>query len=97
MSQATVKINGGASEGSYNLAEDKECLISLAAGLSVDTAEEWKQQPALAALSQSWDKKMIFEYLYYEIMLPKFPETVYQLPKAELEDIRKYVRQVRIH
>jgi tetratricopeptide (TPR) repeat protein len=90
------QASGGAPEGQYNMAEDKECLACLAFMVSNDTGTSWKGQPELVALRKAFEGDMFHEYLLYEVVLPKFPMAVYQMPKAQLEDIRKYFMKARV-
>ncbi len=87
---------GGAPQGQYNMAEDRECLMCLAFALHIDSSRSWKSDPALTTLNKSVENKMFEEYLTYELVLPKFPFSVYQLSRDQLEDLRKYVLAVRI-
>jgi tetratricopeptide (TPR) repeat protein len=88
--------NGGAPEGRYNTAADKECLAVLAMSLINDEKKSWKKKPELNALMRSFDKKLFMEFLYYEVMLPKYPHAVYQLPAETLNSVRDYVMTVRL-
>lgn len=51
--------------------------------------------PELIALVAAVEAKMLYPYIYYEIMFPKYPFTAYVTPKDEIERIADYVMKIR--
>jgi tetratricopeptide (TPR) repeat protein len=85
----------GGKEGSYTSMEDRECLLIEAMMLEGAKDDSWKSTPALSVLHKAIEKKMFQEYLYFEVILPKYPSTIYMLPKEFIEQIKDYVVAMR--
>jgi hypothetical protein len=60
-----------------------------------DKDKKWKKSPALAMLMKAFEEKKFDEYLYYEVILPKYPGIVYYTEREFVEDMAKYVVNVR--
>lgn len=82
----------GVSEGTFSTIEEKECFVSLITSFD---KKKLKKNPEFKALQLSLDKKMIDEFIFYEILLPDYPQVAYQLPIDFIIDLKNYVIQVR--
>jgi hypothetical protein len=74
--------------------KEKECIIGLAIGLTGDDVKK-QVKDEFALLTKAIDKKMIDEFILYEIILPQYPQVARQLPQALLNNIRNYLIQVK--
>jgi tetratricopeptide (TPR) repeat protein len=86
------KKSMGVSDDSFSTIEEKECILSLMTSFD---KKKLKKHPEFRALQVALDKKMIEEYIFYEIVLPELPFVAYQLPVEFINDIKKYVIEVR--
>lgn len=86
------KKSMGVSDGSFSTIEEKECFVSLMTSIN---KKKLKKHPEFNALQLALDKKMIDEYIFYEIVLPEHPFVAYQLPIDFIDGIKNYVIEVR--
>lgn len=86
------KEKKGVAKESYSSLEEKEAIAGLY--LTMDKKKQ-KKLPEFKALSLAIDKKMLDEYIIYEIMLPDHPSIVYQLTEETILGIKEYVKTVR--
>jgi tetratricopeptide (TPR) repeat protein len=84
----------GASEGHHSTLEDRECLISLLAGLE-NAKINIKKDAQLRILKKALENKHLDEYILYEIILPDTPFVAFQLPEKTILDIKDYILTVR--
>lgn len=86
------KKSMGVSDGSFSTIEEKECFVSLMTSFD---KKKLKKYPEFKALQLALDKKMIDEYIFFEIVLPEHPFVAYQLPIEFIDGIKNYVIEVR--
>lgn len=86
------KESMGVTSGSFSTIEEKECFISLMTSFD---KKRLKKHPEFKALKLSLDKKMIDEFIFYEIILPEYPFVAYQLTEEFLNEIKDYVKEIR--
>lgn len=86
------KKSMGVSEGTFSTIEEKECFVSLMTSFN---KKKLKKHPEFKALQLALDKKMIDEFIFYEIVLPEHPFVAYQLPVEFIVGIKNYVIEVR--
>lgn len=86
------KQSMGVSDGSFSTMEEKECFVSLMTSFN---KKKLKKHPEINALYLALEKKMIEEYIIYEIVLPEHPFVAYQLPIDFIDGIKNYVIEVR--
>lgn len=86
------KKSMGVSDGSFSTIEEKECFVSL---MNSFDKKKLKKHPEFKALQLALDKKMIDEYIFFEIVLPEHPFVAYQLPIEFINNIKNYVIEVR--
>lgn len=82
----------GVKEGTLTTTEEKEAFISL---MTTFNKKKLKKNPEFKTLEKSVKEDMVDEFIFYEILLPKYPNVAYQLPKDFLESISKYVIKIR--
>lgn len=85
--------------------EEKEYLLNfITANAEIDSSDSLQRyfkpkenvtDPAAITLIKAANKKMLTEYILYEIWLPKNPILIYGLPRESLEKIVNYVLEVR--
>jgi tetratricopeptide (TPR) repeat protein len=73
--------------------EEFECLYNLAVGLAKIDANQ--KPPALKALEEAVWNDMIYEYLFFEILLMQNPFFVFQIPRDGIEKVADYVINIR--
>lgn len=86
------KKSMGVSDGTFSTLEEKECFVSLMTSFD---KKKLKKHPEFKALDIALKKEMIDEFIFYEIILPKYPAVAYQLPKEFINRIKDYVLEVR--
>ena len=84
----------GVKKGLYSTLEDRECLISLVVA-QTNAKTIIKGIPEFTVLKQAAENKHLDDYILFEIVLPKNPEVVYQLPEKSILDIKDYILDVR--
>lgn len=84
----------GVTKGKYTTIEDQECLIAEIIGLE-NAKIEIGNDRQLVILKQTAGKKFLDAYILYEILLPQFPYTAYQLPKKTILNIKDYILEIR--
>ncbi|MEN8122709.1 MAG: tetratricopeptide repeat protein [Bacteroidota bacterium] len=82
----------GSENSLFSMLQEKEALVSLMTGLD---KKSFKKIPEFKTLKLALNKKMIDEYIYYEILLPEHPFVAYQFPQEIIEDIKEYIINVR--
>ena len=83
----------GVNKNDYTIFEEKEAIINLYLTASKDK-KNLKKQP-FKALVEAVNKKMLDEFIIYEIMLVKYPKLAYNLPDDLIRAIAEYVISVR--
>ena len=78
----------GVEAGSFSTLEYKECLLAV---MSSFDKKKIKNHPEFKAMQLALDKKMITEFILYEIVLPDHPFVAYQLSEQSIKDIKDYV------
>ena len=86
------KASMGVKEGTLSTIEEKEAFLSLLAPLDKKTI---RKHPELKALNLALKKKMIDEYIIYEIMLPEQPYAASLFSVDFINDLKTYVINVR--
>ena len=84
----------GVAPGTLSTIEEREAIASLAITL-IDDKKKTKKHPEFNALVQAVMGKMSDEFIFYEIILPDYPDVAFQLSEEFIEDIRDYVIKVR--
>lgn len=84
--------------------EEKEYLLNfITASAEIDSSDSQQRyfkpkanvtDPAAITLIKAVNKRMLTEYILYEIWLPKKPILIYGLPRKSLEGLVKYVLEV---
>jgi len=98
MVKAVWKFEPGYSEsmgvvkGQYSTIEEKEAIVSLVTPLS---KKKIKKVPQFKAIKLAMDKKLLDEFILYEIMLPQYPYAAYQLSNETILNIKDYVIHIR--
>jgi tetratricopeptide (TPR) repeat protein len=82
----------GVEPGTFSTSEEKEGILSLMMPMD---KKKMKKVPEFKALNLAIEHHMITSYILYEILLPQYPITAYQLPEETINDIKDYVIQVR--
>lgn len=82
----------GSANSFFSMLQEKEALVSLMTGLD---KKSLKKIPEFKTLNLALNKKMIDEYIYYEILLPEHPFVAYQFPQEIIENIKEYIIHVR--
>jgi tetratricopeptide (TPR) repeat protein len=85
---AGVKADQG-----VTMVEEFECVYNLA--MSLAKVEENQKLPPLKALEEAVWNSMVYEFIFFEIVLPRDPFFVYQIPNQGIEKIADYVLTVR--
>ena len=75
-----------------SMVEEKEALVTQLVAMD---KKDVKKSPEMSAFSDALDKKMVDEYIIYEIFLPQYPVIAYNLPEDLIKDVAKYVIEVR--
>jgi len=83
----------GAGEERYTIIEEKEAVINLYIGASLEK-KNYKKQP-FKALKKAIDSDMLDEFIIYEVMLLDYPSIAYNLPNELINIIADYVIRVR--
>lgn len=78
----------------FSTTEEWESLANLYIGLE-RSDYDFEDLPELAALENAIINKMPYSYIYYEIMLVKYPQAAYNFPRDVLDKIVDYVMRVR--
>ena len=86
------KESMGWKPGTFSFIQEKECFASLMTGFD---KKKLKKYPEFNTLQRALDKKLIDEYIYYEILLTDYPFAAYQLPEETIEKIKQYVIEIR--
>ena len=86
------RVSMGIEGNNASTTEERECLAAL---LSSVDKKQMKKDPIFLALNYAIDKEMVNEYIFYEILLPKYPVVVNQLPQTFIEEIANYLVEVR--
>lgn len=86
------KESMGYQEGVFSTLQEKEAFLSLLAGLEKKTI---KKNPEFKTLQKAIEEKLLDEFIFYEIVLPDYPQAAYQLPTGFIESIRDYVITMR--
>jgi tetratricopeptide (TPR) repeat protein len=84
---------GVAANQGVTMIEEFECLYNLAVGLA--KIDDNQKSPALKALEEAVWNDMVYEYLFFEILLMQNPFFVYQIPREGIEKIADYIINVR--
>ena len=84
----------GVKEGKYSILEDRECLINELVALA-NANIDYKKDIQLLTLRNAIDNKYLNEYILFEIVLPRNPESVYQLSQELILKIKDYILTVR--
>ena len=87
------KAAGVSPDQGVTMIEEFECLYNLVMGLN--TIDDNQKPPALKALEQAVWNNMVYEYMFFEILLIKNPFFVYQIPKQGIEKIADYLLKIR--
>lgn len=82
----------GGQKGVFSTTEELEAIANLANAFD---KKKLKRYPEFKALQNAIDNEMVNEFIFYEIVLPRFPNVVYQLPKDFIENISSYVITIR--
>lgn len=72
------------------LLEDRECIVSLIAAID-NNKEKESLPPELKTLMDAFMNKYVDFYILYEIILPKNPYIVYQLPEYQIVIMKNYI------
>jgi len=84
---------GVAANQGVSMIEEFECLYNLAMGLA--KVDDNQKELALKALEEAvWDS-MVYEYVFFEILLMRDPFFVYQIPQQGIEKIADYIIKIR--
>lgn len=85
-------VKMGGSPYLFSTYQEKEALIGV---LSVMDKKKQKKYPEFKAMQLALDAKMLNEYILFEILLPYYPHTVYQLSEETIIGIKDYVLAIR--
>ncbi len=85
---AGVKADQG-----VTMIEEFECVYNLVVSLA--KVEENQKPLPCKALEEAVRNSMIYEFIFFEIVLPRDPFFVYQIPNQGIEKIADYVLSVR--
>jgi len=88
------KESMGVAQGHYSTIEDRECLISLLAGIE-NAKIKIKKDPQLKILKEAAENNHLNDYILYEIVLPQTPFVAFQLPEQTILDIKDYILNYR--
>jgi len=75
----------------FNEYEEKEAL----AGMLMQADKKKSEIPEIRILKKALDKKMVQEYIFYEILLPQYPVAAYQFPEVMVNSIADYLLHIR--
>jgi tetratricopeptide (TPR) repeat protein len=84
---------GVSAEQGVTMIEEFECVYNLA--ISLAKVEENQKLLPLKALEEAVWNNMVYEFIFFEVVLQKNPFLVYQLPDQGIEKIADYVIAVR--
>lgn len=84
---------GVAANQGVTMMEEFECLYNLAMGLT--KIDDNQKPPALKALEEAVWNNMVYEYMFFEILLMQNPFFVYQIPQEGIEKIADYIIKIR--
>ncbi|MDD5361961.1 MAG: tetratricopeptide repeat protein [Ignavibacteria bacterium] len=84
----------GGEKAEFSIQEELESLAVLYTGLK-NADEDFDDVPELVALEKAIKNKMLYQYIFYEVMFLKHPIIAYTLPREELDKIADYVMKVR--
>jgi tetratricopeptide (TPR) repeat protein len=73
--------------------EGKEALVSLVA--MNEKSKDKELSADILAARQAFDKHQVQPFIYYEIYLPEHPSLAFQLPDELIENMSKYILEVR--
>jgi tetratricopeptide (TPR) repeat protein len=88
------KESMGVKDNIYSITEEIEALGNLYLSLK-KTETDYSNYPELVVMVKSTEEKMIYPYVMYEIMLVKYPLTVYTLPRGQIDKLVEYVLKYR--
>lgn len=88
------KENMGVGSDSYSLTEEIEALGNLYLSLQ-KIEEDYSIYPELGVMVKAMEDKMIYPFAMYEIMLVKYPQAAFSLPKGQIEKLAEYVLKFR--
>jgi tetratricopeptide (TPR) repeat protein len=86
---------GFASVGSYNMAEEQECLMGLLAVWEVEGKKALKKGREYIVLNRAVEEHFLAEFIFFELWLPREPYIVLTQPREGLMAIAEYVTAVR--
>jgi tetratricopeptide (TPR) repeat protein len=84
----------GQKKTEYSVLEEIESLVVLFTSLK-KADKNYNNIPELVALEKAINAKMLNSYIYYEIMLVKYPISAYLFPREDLDRTVDYVMKVR--
>jgi len=86
------KESKGMTNGQHSLHEEKECMATL-----LPILDKYKDElpPELKILGDVIMNKYVDFYILYEIILPKNPDIVYQLPEDQIIIMKNYILKYR--
>lgn len=87
-------VNERLPEGYFNFNKAAEFYVVLNTTYA-NTKEEHRQDPMLGFLAASAANNLPREFVVYEMVLPNDPNGVYQLPRADIEGMVKYLLTVK--
>lgn len=87
-------VNDRVPEGYFNFNKAAEIYVVLNHTYT-NSKEEYRQDPMLGFLAASAAHNLPREFVVYEMVLPNDPNVVYQLPRAQIEGMVKYLLTVK--
>jgi tetratricopeptide (TPR) repeat protein len=82
---------GGTRTG-ISTTQEREALLNF---ILPKDKKEIKKMPELNALQMAMDKDLVTAYIFYEIILPQYPNVASQVETSLLDEMKQYVIQVR--
>jgi len=76
------------------LLEERECLTNLIMNLQTET-DEVLSAPINITLLEAEKQGLLDAFIFYEIILPNKPEKIYSLNPKTINDIKRYILEVR--
>lgn len=86
---------GIARPGSFDMEEEQECLMGLAAMWKVEGSKSLKKRREYIVLHRAMEEHFLAEFIFFELWLPREPFIVFTQPREGLVAIAEYVTRIR--